>query len=515
MVRAIQCFCFKCNTPEKFIQAVASRLKLEKLTGNEIKTWSYIDTADKVLQHKGIEIALCEIGQNMKLLYCSDDEGLIAETTGRTTDFTISPRSFSPKLGGYLETKAEHKQLFKLHNLTAKTVEYSNVSSLGAEIAKVWFIDTAKSDQLLGIVLAKRGYLKETEIFINKLINSAIQTGATVASSNLAQITKTDNPIEKPQPFSRSGLTISTGNLSELLGSLLTQLNVEVALYANWTMRGLDPEFLHQFRSTLRRSRLLIEYYEETFGTHKTGSLLPEISFFLSKSSKTRDYDVFRDLLSRLNKSAAPKAELNELIKICETKSRNLYDEIATELSSPRFELLLVRWKHLGLSAQLFHTHNQEISRRKGKYWPSSAMKPDSEIEDHSLAAKAAIIEHFTPVVYGNVRRAQAILNKGHNNTKIHSARKHFRSAKEILQLITLMDTDRQLEQLVEDISDVTQKLGQLHDIKIQNSLLKEIGRSTTITNKSIDYVRNNLNSAKKQLLPQIKQRINAINSTN
>lgn len=115
------------------------------------------------------------------------------------------------------------------------------------------------------------------------------------------------------------------------------------------TIRGLDPEFLHDLRVACRRTRSALSRLKGVYSAGVIGPFKPELKWLGTVTGDLRDLDVFLLGLPELRTSALPDAEASfEEVEsvIVENRSRAQL-EVADALKSDRFSGLVTGWRRV------------------------------------------------------------------------------------------------------------------------------------------------------------------------
>ncbi len=109
----------------------------------------------------------------------------------------------------------------------------------------------------------------------------------------------------------------------------------------------LDPEFLHDLRVAVRRTRSALGQIKRVLPPATTARFAREFAWLQELTGPARDLDVFGLELPALGSLLPPRSRrsLGPLARLLERKRRSAYAELARELDTPRFARLLADWR--------------------------------------------------------------------------------------------------------------------------------------------------------------------------
>jgi CHAD domain-containing protein len=108
----------------------------------------------------------------------------------------------------------------------------------------------------------------------------------------------------------------------------------------------LDPEFLHDLRVAVRRTRSALGQIKGVLPPATTARFAREFAWLQELTGPARDLDVFVLELPALGRLLSPRSRrsLGPLARLLERRRRAAYDELARALDAPRLARLLVDW---------------------------------------------------------------------------------------------------------------------------------------------------------------------------
>ena len=487
-------------------------MQLPICSNNRLARWSYVDTADKALKRSKIDIVAIEYQEQMQLIYIDKNDSMFIDALGSGDPWTISTKYLPPKLVKRISPICGGRKLFKIHHVEVHTVQFSCLTYSGAEAAMLWFLHFKERNLAALVLAAKRGYKSNTNSLASKIMKLSHEHKFELERISIDELLRTSTSISNFTNISSMNLDRYSDNRYPSISASFYQLLSDASTYASWIKLQIDPEFLHQFRTCLRKSLAIVKYFQSMFGAQEIESFESEVKFLLRVSSKARDLDVFKDFLFRFQVDEHENLDLTPLIKICDSRLLNYYSEITRELNSPRFEALLSEWKRLLL-----------ISRFPAFYGIASDKWSSSTVQNavgRSMSVgifpdestRSALRDYLVPLVRGYHSTAVALIKNNASDAKLHSARKQLRDGKYIFETLRLISNGMNYAKFYKDISATAHSLGQIHDLQVQMRLLKDIQEDLITADPDIATIARHLESTRKDLKRQLKKRIKTIN---
>lgn len=514
MACLMQSFCFQCTTPERYTKILESRLELTSKTYTQSTLWNYIDTADKALNRNNIILLSFEFEDQTQLIYIDKNDSAVITIQNQSDPWIFSTENLPPKLSKRIILICAGHKLVKLHRAEAITTHFSYHTYTGMEIVLLWFLQLKESNLAAVLIVGKRGYRKQLCKFARKITEISSEQLYELKRVKPANLLQTNRAQFKYANTDSVKLNIGSGGPVPSISVPLLNLLKDANWYAHWIPLQIDPEFLHQFRTTLRKSLAILNYFAPTADVHESETFESEVKYLLHVSSKARDLDVFRDTLDNLQTQEHKMADLTHLIELCELRLSANYLQITREINSPRFEALVSEWKRLaartrtplprGIDPVRLHIFNEQpVSLNVGSndIYSNESSLPDS-------------ITILIELLFRYHSRAIVLLKNKASDAKLHSVRKHLRDVKYIFETMQINKNSARFRDFYQEISTTTRELGQIHDLKIQIELLNEIQAELNTKDPNIAMLSTHLKKTRKRLMNQTYKRVQSISSS-
>jgi CHAD domain-containing protein len=231
---------------------------------------------------------------------------------------------------------------------------------------------------------------------------------------------------------------------------LLAQLFRTMMINERGVLKDLDPEFLHDFRVAVRRTRALLGRFSELLNPHVLEAFSSEFRWLGQATGKKRDLDVF-------------------LIKLEELKARRIVDEI--EDLEPLIRLLRNRQKEDGL--KLAEVMSSPRFRELFSAWDNALNSGSSFQSDR---ADELVFDLASPRIWKVYRR---ILKKGTRLSAsaepplLHSLRIECKKLRYLLEFFKSLYSAPLMSGLISDLKGLQDILGDFNDSHVQYRNLK------------------------------------------
>ncbi|MHB8836868.1 MAG: CHAD domain-containing protein [Candidatus Methylomirabilia bacterium] len=129
--------------------------------------------------------------------------------------------------------------------------------------------------------------------------------------------------------------------------ALLLHLLVTLEANVSGVRTDLDPEFLHDLRVAVRRTRSALGQIKGVLPPATAARFTREFSWLQELTGPARDLDVFVLELPALGRLLSPRSRrsLGPLARLLERRRRSAYADLARAMDSPRFSRLLLDWR--------------------------------------------------------------------------------------------------------------------------------------------------------------------------
>ena len=238
--------------------------------------------------------------------------------------------------------------------------------------------------------------------------------------------------------------------LAAVFGNLLAAL----IAYEDGVRRRLDPEFLHHFRVTVRRTRSAIRLAKERLPREMTEMWGPEWDWLAGITSAPRDLDVLLDELAsaRNTMDGDAKIGLDELAELVEAKRSKAQRKIETTLAGDRYGTLKRGWR---------------VALEELRTQPA----------DDGATADDVARELVRRATKQLVRHASAITNDS-PATEIHDLRKRTKRLRYAVELFDQVLPPREARTVIKHTKHMQDDLGAFQDNDVHHRLVSGIVES-------------------------------------
>lgn len=130
------------------------------------------------------------------------------------------------------------------------------------------------------------------------------------------------------------------------LSKSLTKQILKAEGYLNGVLKNLDPEYVHEMRVSLRKTRSYLTVFPEVFGIKRSKLLGIEISSYALDLAQLRDLDVVENHLESFCKEINSKGREKEIIKYVQEIKKEEVEIVQRVFSSVKFKKFILRLKN-------------------------------------------------------------------------------------------------------------------------------------------------------------------------
>ncbi len=237
----------------------------------------------------------------------------------------------------------------------------------------------------------------------------------------------------------------------EALTRVLVHLWGTVEANEDGVRRDLDPEFLHDLRVAVRRTRSLLKVAAPLFGDGRLVPFAEEFRWLAGATSPLRDLDVHLAEFDQLAE-AVPEAWRHHL--------EPLREELAAERDEVKSELVAV----------LTGTRYRRL-RRDWRSWLESDPSPPQE-RDQSAATLAAASLHRA---HRRVLRHGRAIDDGSPDAALHDLRKRAKELRYQVEAFSGLGEPEAVARAVSDLKGLQDVLGAFQDRCVQQEALVQL----------------------------------------
>jgi CHAD domain-containing protein len=213
-----------------------------------------------------------------------------------------------------------------------------------------------------------------------------------------------------------------------------------------------DPEFLHNFRVAVRRTRSAMNQLQGVLAPPAQVQFRQEFAWLSEITGPTRDLDVFL-LRFEEYRSILPEKfrdDLDPLVRFLEAHQRIERHRLAVELASPRYRQLKKDW-----TIFLFECCVEEN--------PPAAGRPVLEVAGHRIRKDLRRV----------IRTGQAIKDDSSPEV-LHDLRKNCRKLRYLLEFFQSLYPPQKIARKISSLKILQDNLGEYQDLEVQSVALQE-----------------------------------------
>ncbi len=244
--------------------------------------------------------------------------------------------------------------------------------------------------------------------------------------------------------------------IKQILLALLDTLEVNVeGAQANW-----DPEFLHDLRVAVRRTRSILGQIKGVFPDQEVAHYQKRFTWLQQVTGSVRDLDVyllaFDDDRNRLPTLLRPR--LAPLYNFLDSHYNTEQQTLATVLGSPPFTALLTQWRAF-----------------------LTAPVPDSSLLPNAMRPIRSVIEARVLRLAKRVRRQGRAINAKSTPEDLHELRKSCKKLRYLLECFQGLYPASQLRPLIKPLKLLLEQLGDAQDLAVQVAHLEAVAEQMLV----------------------------------
>jgi CHAD domain-containing protein len=231
----------------------------------------------------------------------------------------------------------------------------------------------------------------------------------------------------------------------DLLGTML--VNRE-GMIKDW-----DPEFLHDFRVALRRSRSILTQLKGVFPETEVQYYRDEFRWLGGVTGPTRDLDVYLLKIPVYRESLTEDArkELEPLVEFLRKKKRVEHRRLVEALRSQRFTSLMGRWQTFLVTP----TPDGEA--------PPNAWRPIREVASERIWQ-----------AYEKVLKKGKTAGKGASPEALHRLRIDCKKLRYLLTLFSALYPEEAVKPVIKELKRLQDHLGDFNDLHVQRDAIRD-----------------------------------------
>jgi CHAD domain-containing protein len=217
---------------------------------------------------------------------------------------------------------------------------------------------------------------------------------------------------------------------------------------------GIDTEFLHDFRVTVRRTRALLGQIRHVLPSDAVEHFSAEFSWLGRLAGPPRDLDVLV-LRLRQNRGEVPADDMDMLLAHFGVMQRREHVTLVRALESPRYRRLLTQWK-------------------------SFLEQPSSSGSESRNAARplVEVVSKRAWRLYGRIAKGGAGIDGETPAGRVHELRIDAKKLRYLIDVTPSFYAVDDLESIVGTLKKLQRVLGDFNDAHVQETVLLECGRA-------------------------------------
>jgi CHAD domain-containing protein len=436
----------------------------------------YYDTFDWRLYNNGSVLEVHEEGQSRRIYWRADKDGDLKIQLGlrqvpqlasdlaesvfrRQLQSVISVRELIPRI----KIKIKHLPMVVLGKSEHAVVRIS--------FDEYWYFPSTNH---AGVVLDKRIAIKQVKAFeneFNQLVEffNPMQPGE--AQYSIMKLALAESGIDTSGYTTRLNLVLDAEMPAEqALKQILLRLLDIMQLNTEGSIRGIDTEFMHDYRVSIRKTRSALTQITKVLNQDITSRYNKFFSALGKLTNPVRDLDVFQIKLvsyqNDLGKSAQKKLEpLRDYIAQSRAEAQKKF---INTLKSPEYQKSINEWRD--------YLENTE---------PTEPPLENTSKEIYKLADELVWNIYKLALKEGN-----AITNDTAAEA-LHELRKTCKKLRYLMEFFQSLYPENKIRELMQALKGLQDNLGEYNDLHVHRSILKDFIKhsSDADANKSCKQV--------------------------
>lgn len=219
-------------------------------------------------------------------------------------------------------------------------------------------------------------------------------------------------------------------------------------------LRDLDPEFLHDYRVAVRRTRALVGQLKSCFPAEELAPFREELRWLSQLTGTPRDLDVHCEQLRELCRSLSPADQqvIRPLLDWLESKRNEAHQTLRAGLRSDRYQKLCVHWP--------------------------AFVETFAETEISQLPVEEVASRRITRLCRRAVKRGRRI-HLGQDDQRLHLLRILCKKLRYLLEFFRGLYAPDPIRSMIRKLKELQDCLGRLNDFRVQMATLNEFLRSS------------------------------------
>lgn len=244
--------------------------------------------------------------------------------------------------------------------------------------------------------------------------------------------------------------------ISEAARRILLHLLQTIKANEDGIRRGLDTEFLHDFRVAVRRSRTCLAQLKEVFPAAATGHFRRELKWVGGATGPSRDLDVHMLRIPRYQRllPGERRPDLVPLARFLDGRRRIEHAHLVEMLDSARYHALVHDWSN-------FLDHGSA-----GDETPLNAHRPCIEIAAERIHSR-----------WRRVLKRGAAIHDDSPAAGLHALRIDCKKLRYLLEFFHSLYDAQDVDPLIRKLKKLQDYLGEMNDLQVQKDALNRFAR--------------------------------------
>jgi CHAD domain-containing protein len=452
LVKTRQFICQDTVGIEEIESTIGALTRVEAL-GRQAVSRTYLDSFDRRIRSKDL-VVQCDTSLVGYTVCLKRTDGTLLDTARNNPILPRRPRDvIQPRLRAALAKILGPRALLTIHTCGLTVSRFAcrdkNEKIVATLLIEQFQIDGDTGKPIVIIkVEAKKGYGAQTrrleKAICKKLPVRRHENDAVVLFGETSGSVQIDYTAKPRFEISKSKHTALA------LADVLSAYRAVMIANEEGTSADIDPEFLHDFRIAMRRSRSIFSAFKMAFPSRHHARFRTAFAWLSAQTSELRDLDVFSADLESLESNgdsdeAGAVARLREIV--IKRRIRAL-QSVRRTLASKRYRCFRDEW-----TATL-------IALRKGS-------APDCGKQAILVAANAAIWRRFT-----RIRKRIAGGRAKNSIEELHELRKDCKKLRYLIEAFGSLYPEKRVKSATAELKTLQDVLGRICDRNTQETMV-------------------------------------------
>jgi CHAD domain-containing protein len=444
-------------TPDVVLRALEETFPLE-VQERSTEDLTYFDTFDWLLSKAGLTLAAASVGEGVRLTLLTGD-GEILKTRVRDLPRFAADLPEGP-FRDALASAAHVRRLLPKAQASWQGELFSVLNEDEKTVLRVYVLEGEASVPSNGRsaplpprirLLPLKGYEKELNQIRDFLRESFPLRPEGRGEFSVVLRALDQHPQDRPPPRRleiRPEMSAADAAREIHLDLLGTMLVNQEGMIKDW-----DPEFLHDFRVALRRTRSILTQLKGVFPHAEVEHYRNEFRWFGSVTGPTRDLDVYLLKIPVYRESLTDdaRAELEPLVEFLRKKKGEEHGRLVEALTSQRYTSLMGRWQ------TFLVTPTPDVEG------PPNARRPIRDVASERIWW-----------AYEKVLKKGKRAGKDASPEALHRLRIDCKKLRYLLTLFRALYPEEAVNPVIKELKRLQDHLGDFNDLHVQRDAIRD-----------------------------------------